>query len=64
MKSKGFKIVVGVLVVLVVVLGGLLAIKNMGLADGADATQADGTVTDGSGMAMPADSGIVTVPAD
>ena len=31
MKSKGFKVIVGVLVVLIVAVGGLLVVKTMGL---------------------------------
>ena len=34
MKSKGFKVIVGVLVVLIVAVGGLLVVKTMGLAGG------------------------------
>ena len=44
MKSKGFKIIVGVLVAIIVVLGGLLVVKTMGLAGGANATTQDGKV--------------------
>ena len=42
MKSKGFKIIVGVLVAIIVVLGGLLVVKTMGLSGGSTATTQGG----------------------
>lgn len=58
MKSKGFKIIVGVLVAAIVVLGGLLVIKNMGPAAESGTMSAaqsapEGAIADDSSLPLP-----------
>lgn len=74
MKSKGFKIIVGVLVAIIVVLGGLLVVKTMGLAGGANATTQgskevpEGAVADDPSLPLPPEGKngeiITVVPKD
>lgn len=60
MKSKGFKIVVGVLVVVILVLGGLLVAKNLGASANDATTQGGreipaGAVADDPSLPLPPD---------
>ncbi|BAK43474.1 hypothetical protein [Eggerthella sp. YY7918] len=60
MKSKGFKIAVGVLVVVILVLGGLLVTKNLGTGASVVTTQSGkevpaGAVADDPSLPLPPD---------
>ena len=67
MKSKGFKIVIGVLAALIVVLGGLLVAKSMAPAGDASTTQSGkpvpaGAVQDDPSLPEAPAEGVIAVP--
>lgn len=71
MKSKGFKIVVGVLVAVIVVLGGLIVAKNLNAGESGDATAQGGreipagAVADDPSLPLPPDGATETLtPGD